>query len=125
MNKLLILLGAWLFWRILKLEWRLESAEEATSDILADFDETISAHITETAQHMGALYNETHFLGHQVDLVSLDYLHHLSEAGHWDMDKSKIIQLEPYIVGAPSPTALEMDMKEAGLEFETRRIKGL
>lgn len=124
MNKILLGLGAYLMWRILKLEWRLDSAEEATSDILADFDDTISTHIKETGAHMGSLYNETHYLGHQIDLISLDYLHHLKEAGHWDLNESKIVQLEPYIKGQPDPTDLEVEMKEF-MDFETRRPRGL
>lgn len=125
MNKLLIGLGAYLLWRVIKMEWRLDSAEEATADTIADFDRVMAANIKETAQHMGCLYNENHYLGHQIDLLRLDYLHHLKEAGHWDTDNSKIIQLEPYIVGEPDPTALEMEMKEDGLCFETRRLRGL
>lgn len=125
MNKLLLGLGAYLLWRIFRLEWRLDSTEEATADTVADFDRVMAANIRETAQHMGALYNETYYLGHQIDLLSLDYLHHLKEYGHWDRDKSNIIEAVPYIVGAPDPTALEMEMLEDGLSFETRRLRGL
>lgn len=125
MNKLLLGVGAYLLWRILKLEWRVESSEEATADILADFDDTISKHISETAQHMGMLYNENHFLGHQVDLISLDYLNHLAEYKHLDGMTERPVTGQPYIVGAPDPTSLEFEMKEDGLAFETRRLKGV
>lgn len=125
MNKLLLGLGALLLWKIFKLEEQVKSSEAAVTDIMMDMDNNLAANIKETAHHIGLLYNENHYLGHQIDLLSLDYLHHLKEAGHWDIDQSKIIQLEPYVVGAPDPTALEVEMKEDGLAFETRRLRGL
>lgn len=125
MNKLLLGLGALLLWKIFKLEEQVKSSEAAVTDIMMDMDNSLAANIQETAHHIGLLYNENHYLGHQIDLLSLDYLHHLSESGHWDIDNSKIIQLQPYVVGTPSPTELEIEMRSTGLEFETRRIKGL
>lgn len=124
MNKLLLGLGALLLWKIFKLEEQVKSSEAAVTDIMMDMDNSLAANIQETAHHIGNLYNESHYLGHQVDLISLDYLHHLKEVGHWDLNESKIIQLEPYIKGQPDPTDLEVEMKEF-MEFETRRPRGL
>lgn len=123
MNKLLLGLGAILLWKIFKLEEQVKSSEAAVIDIIQDFDETLSANIAETAACIGDLYQDTHMLQHQHELMSLDYLKHLQLYSHWDPIKKDIVQAEPYVVGAPDCDELEMEMMKS-LKFETRRVKG-
>lgn len=123
MNNWIFGLGALLLWKIFKLEQQVRSSEAAVIDIIQDFDQTLSANIAETADCIGDLFEDTHMLQHQHELMSLDYLKHLQLYSHWDPTKKDIVQAEPYVVGAPDADELEMEMMKS-LQFETRRIKG-
>ena len=124
MNKLLMCLGAFLLWKLFSLDQQIQSSEAAVLDIMQDVDDTVSKNISDTAAHMANLYAENTYLCRQLDLLTLDYLNHLSEYKHLDAMTDRPVVSEPYILDSITPTALEISLRKQGIKFKTRRPKG-
>lgn len=121
LNHFLLFLAGFFFFKVLDLQARVEASEESSADSLADYGQILSNIDLREAETAG----EVHFLQHQIDLLTLEYLSHLKRYDHINKDSGRPITAGPYLVDLPDADEFEMYLKDSGLEFHTARLEGL